>query len=142
MTTEKRIKILTESEVQEFYSPPLLTANDQRFFFALNERERQTCKTVRQRRARCMLVLLLGYFKAKPVVLMPRYHQLKADLTRCLSWRWFYSIHTRPERKRPYLQQNIRTYWLSRLVKQRPSPAFTRLPKQSGASLVGTTSSF
>jgi TnpA family transposase len=80
MTTEKRIKILTESEVQEFYSPPLLTANDQRFFFALNERERQTCKTVRQRRARCMLVLLLGYFKAKPVVLMPRYHQLKADL--------------------------------------------------------------
>lgn len=80
MTTQKRIKILTKSEVQEFYSPPRLTANDQRFFFALDERERLTCKRVRQRRTRCMLALLLGYFKAKPVVLTPRYHQLKIDL--------------------------------------------------------------
>ncbi len=80
MTTEKRLKLLTESEVQEFYSPPLLMANDQRFFFALNERERFICKKLRQRRTRCMLTLLLGYFKAKPVVLMPRYHQLKTDL--------------------------------------------------------------
>lgn len=80
MTTEKRIKILTESEVEEFYSPPPLTINDQRFFFALDERERLICKRVRQRRTRCMLALLLGYFKAKPVVLIPRYHQLKIDL--------------------------------------------------------------
>ncbi|MDF1797527.1 MAG: DUF4158 domain-containing protein [Coxiellaceae bacterium] len=80
MTTEKRIKILTESEAQEFYSPPLLTENDQRFFFSLDERERIICKRVRQRRTRCMLALLLGYFKAKPVVLTPRYHQLKGDL--------------------------------------------------------------
>jgi len=80
MTTEKRIKILTESEVQEFYSPPVLTANDQRFFFALDERELLLCKKVRQRRTRCMLALLLGYFKAKPVVLTPRYNQIKIDL--------------------------------------------------------------
>ena len=80
MATEKRIKILTESEVEEFYSPPPLTTNDQRFFFALDERERLICKRVRQRRTRCMLALLLGYFKAKPVVLIPRYHQLKIDL--------------------------------------------------------------
>jgi len=37
-------------------------------------------KKVRQRRTRCMMTLLLGYFKAKPVVLTPRYHQLKMDL--------------------------------------------------------------
>ncbi len=80
MTTQKRIKILTKSEVQKLYSPPLLTANDQRFFFALDERERLICKRVRQRRTRCMLALLLGYFKAKPVVLTPRYHRLKIDL--------------------------------------------------------------
>lgn len=80
MTIEKRIKILTESEVREFYNPPLLTANDQRFFFALNEREHLACKKVRQHRTRCMLALLLGYFKAKPVVITPRYHQLKTDL--------------------------------------------------------------
>ena len=80
MTTEKRIKILTESEVQEFYSPPLLTSNDQRFFFSFDEREHLACKKIRQRQTRCMLALLLGYFKAKPVVLTPRYHQLKTDL--------------------------------------------------------------
>jgi TnpA family transposase len=80
MATEKRIKIITESEVQEFYSPPLFTTNDQRFFFALDDREQEACKKVRQRRSRCMLTLLLGYFKAKPVILIPRYHQVKADL--------------------------------------------------------------
>ncbi len=80
MTTEKRIKILTESEVQEFYSPPLLTSNDQRFFFSFDDREHLSGKKIRQRQTRCMLALLLGYFKAKPVVLTPRYHQLKMDL--------------------------------------------------------------
>jgi hypothetical protein len=80
MATEKRIKIITESEAQELYSPPPFTANDQRFFFALDDREQEACKKVRQRRSRCMLTLLLGYFKAKPVILIPRYHQVKADL--------------------------------------------------------------
>lgn len=80
MTTEKRIKIITESEVQELYSPPPFIVNDQRFFFALDDREQEACKNVRQRRSRCMLTLLLGYFKAKPVILIPRYHQVKADL--------------------------------------------------------------
>ncbi|MBT6330921.1 MAG: DUF4158 domain-containing protein, partial [Kordiimonadaceae bacterium] len=80
MTTEKRTKILTESEVKEFYRPPTFTANDQRFFFALDVSEHEVCKKVRPRRARCMLMLLLGYFKAKPVVLIPRYHQIKVDL--------------------------------------------------------------
>jgi hypothetical protein len=80
MATEKRIKIITESEVQEFYSPPLFTTNDQRFFFALDDREQEAGKKVIQRRSRCILTLLLGYFKAKPVILIPRYHQIKVDL--------------------------------------------------------------
>jgi len=68
MATEKRIKIITESEVQELYSPLPLTASDQRFFFALDDRAAQEeCKKLRQRRSRCMLTLLLGYFKAKMI---------------------------------------------------------------------------
>jgi hypothetical protein len=39
MSTEKRIKILTGSEVLEFDSTPIFTANDPRFFFALDDRE-------------------------------------------------------------------------------------------------------
>jgi hypothetical protein len=61
MATEKRIKIITVSEVQEFYSPLLFTTSDQRFFFALDDREQEACKKVRPRRSRCMLTLLLGY---------------------------------------------------------------------------------
>jgi len=72
--------LLTESEAHECYSPPPFTANDQRFFFALDNREQEACKKVRQRRSRCMLTLLLGYFKAKPEILISRYHQVKADL--------------------------------------------------------------
>tara|TARA_A100001015_G_C14977555_1_gene707973 strand:- start:568 stop:1116 length:549 start_codon:yes stop_codon:yes gene_type:complete len=49
-------------------------------FFALEVSEHEVCKKVRPRRARCMLMLLLGYLKAKPLVLIPRYHQIKVDL--------------------------------------------------------------
>ncbi|WP_407252135.1 hypothetical protein [Klebsiella pneumoniae] len=37
-------------------------------------------KSLRHRGQRYMLVVLLGYFKAKPVVLNPGFHQIKQDL--------------------------------------------------------------
>ena len=47
MATEKRIKILTEAEAQELYSPPTFGINDQRFFFSLDDREYKVCKKIR-----------------------------------------------------------------------------------------------
>jgi hypothetical protein len=80
MAYSERILILTEAEQEVFYGNPQLTNNDQRYFFALNDKERKVANQLRGRRQRCMFVVLLGYFKSKPVVLQPRYFQLKDDL--------------------------------------------------------------
>jgi hypothetical protein len=80
MATEKRIKILTGTEIAELFGLPILNSNDQRFFFALNDAELAECKRIRKRDSRCMFVLLLGYFKVKPIMLSPGYHQIKQDL--------------------------------------------------------------
>ena len=78
--TEKRIKILSEPEVDELYSPPSFNEQDQRFFFSLNDADLQMAQRIRDRRNKCMFVVLLGYFRSKPIQIIPRYNQIKADL--------------------------------------------------------------
>ena len=56
MATEKRIKILTETEIAELFGPPILSSNDQRFFFTLNDAELAECNRIRERDHRCMFV--------------------------------------------------------------------------------------
>jgi len=73
MPTEKRLKILTETEIADLFGPPTLNSNEQRFFFALNEIELIHCQKIRRRDQRCMFVVLLGYFKVKPITLSPGY---------------------------------------------------------------------
>ncbi len=80
MAYSERVLILSEAEQEVFYGNPQLTNNDQRYFFALNDKERKVANQFRARRQRCMFVVLLGYFKAKPVELQPRYFQLKDNL--------------------------------------------------------------
>ena len=80
MATEKRIKILTETEIAELFGPPILSLNDQRFFFTLNDAELAECNRIRERDHRCMFVVLLGYFKVKPIMLSTGYHQITQDL--------------------------------------------------------------
>ncbi len=71
MAFEERVQILSEAEQDELYGPPAFTSADQRFFFSLNDKELAIAKSLRHRGQRYMLVVLLGYFKAKPVVLNP-----------------------------------------------------------------------
>jgi len=71
MATEKRIKILSEAEIDELYSAPIFNECDQRFFFTLNDAESDACRRIRSRQHKCMFVLLLGYFKSKPVLIVP-----------------------------------------------------------------------
>ncbi|MFT6286530.1 MAG: TnpA family transposase [Alcanivorax sp.] len=80
MAIQDRVLVLTEAEQAAFYGPPNFTANDQRYFFALNDKERSIAKKFLVRNQRCMFVVLLGYFKAKPVVLRPGFHSVKTDL--------------------------------------------------------------
>jgi hypothetical protein len=80
MATEKRINILTDAEFTELHAPPILGTNDRRFLFALNDAEMKEARKIRERKLRCIFVVLLGYFKVKPVVLSPGYYQLNHDL--------------------------------------------------------------
>ena len=80
MVTEKRLKILTEAEIGDLFGPPVLNHNDQRFFFTLNDHELAIAHKIRRRDQRCMFVVLLGYFKVKPITLRPGYHQIKQDI--------------------------------------------------------------
>ena len=81
MVFKERVQVLTAAEQTDFYSPPKLSLNDQRFLFELNDKEHLPEKKIRSRKQRCMFVVLLGYFKAKPIVLSPRFHQIKNDLS-------------------------------------------------------------
>ncbi len=81
MAFEERVQILTDAEQSNFYSPPVLTIEEQRFFFTLNDKERlEIPKFFRNRKLHCMFIVLFGYFKVKPVVPDPGYHQIKQDL--------------------------------------------------------------
>ena len=59
MAVQKRVLILNEAELKAFYGNPCLTTNDQRYFFALNDKERKAANQFRARRQRCMFVVLL-----------------------------------------------------------------------------------
>jgi hypothetical protein len=41
MAYNERVLILNEAEKEVFYGNPQLTSNDQRYFFALNDKERK-----------------------------------------------------------------------------------------------------
>ena len=77
---EKRVKILSEAEIDELYSPPTFNPQDQRFFFSLNDIKIRAMQKVRERRNKCMFVVLLGYFKSRPITITPKYNQIKVDL--------------------------------------------------------------
>jgi len=80
MAFEERVQILTDSEQSNLYDPPVLTIEEQRFFFTLNDKEQLETPKFQSRKLHCMFIVLFGYFKVKPVVLNPGYHQIKQDL--------------------------------------------------------------
>lgn len=78
---KQRIKILIESEVQELYSAPIFNESDQMFFFDMDEKEQRACDTYKTYEAKLYFVLLLGYFRRKPLMLEALPRQFRSDLT-------------------------------------------------------------
>lgn len=77
---DKRIEILTESEVEELYCVPQFTDADRESFFELDDAERALFSPRNDALTNAYRILLLGYFKYKPVVLNPTVAEVKADL--------------------------------------------------------------
>lgn len=81
MSKGKRLSILAEAEIEELYLPPVFSETDQRFFFTLNDRELEVINRIRDRKYRVVAIVLLGYFKSKPILLNPSFKSMQADLS-------------------------------------------------------------
>ena len=64
-TNSRRLSILTTQEIDDLFGLPSFTENDRRFFFDLNQAERDLVSSVYTISVAVHLILQLGYFKAK-----------------------------------------------------------------------------
>ena len=84
-TRGKRLSILSTSEITEIYSVPRFTINQKKHFFSLNANEEGAMKRLRTIHNRVFFVLLLGYFKAKPINVEFKLTEVQSDIDFILS---------------------------------------------------------
>ncbi len=78
--SDNRISILEESEIDELYGVPQFTDAQRDHFFDLDEAEKSLISPRNDPVTNAYRILLLGYFKCKPVVLNPTVAEVKDDL--------------------------------------------------------------
>lgn len=61
-------------------APPKYSIEEQRLYFATNDDEERAVSSIRNRSHKCFFIVLLGYFKSKPIVLSPSFGEVEADL--------------------------------------------------------------
>ena len=80
VTGYKRIKILSESEINDLYSLPKFTLEEQIVFFSLNKKEKQLIKKIHDIPSKVHAILQLGYFKVKGRLFSFDYKDVLSDL--------------------------------------------------------------
>ena len=80
MAIKNELSILTKAEQADLYSPPILSLEQQRLYFTLNEIELTELKRFRLRNHRCYFIALLGYFKSKPIILASSFSLIFDDM--------------------------------------------------------------
>jgi len=80
MAFHKRLTVLIDSEINDLYGPPKYSIEEQRLYFTLNDDEEQALLSIRNRSHKCFFIVLLGYFKSKPIVLSPSFGEVEDDL--------------------------------------------------------------
>lgn len=78
--TPKRIHILTADEIKDLYSRPLFNQAEREEFFALDEDILKVLDGMDKLATKLYLVLLIGYFRAKPVVPKFTLREVKEDV--------------------------------------------------------------
>lgn len=63
--TEKRLKILSEAEIEELFGQPHFTPEEQVIYFSLSPSEELALRELRTFESRAYFILQLGYFKAQ-----------------------------------------------------------------------------
>jgi len=90
-----RIQILTEQEVHELYSRPAFNQNEREEFFSIDPSIEKALSNMGKIETKIYLILLIGYFRAKPVVPQFRLRDVKQDVD------YIYATHF-PNRKPKY----------------------------------------
>ena len=80
MTSQgKRLSLFSLPEVQELYSVPRFSPYERECFFTLTDEEYAAANRLNSYRNRIHLVLMLGYFKVKPVCLVYGWKDIAED---------------------------------------------------------------
>ena len=75
----KRIHILTSSEVTELYSLPNFSKAEREDYFSLDKESQKIVNSLRQPETRLYFILLLGYFRYRPIVSNVLFSNVKPD---------------------------------------------------------------
>ena len=78
--TDRRLKILTDSEIKELYGLPDFTPEEQEKYFSLSAKEDEMVRNLRSVASKVHFILLLGYFKAKKVFFIFVTDNVEADI--------------------------------------------------------------
>ena len=78
--SNKRISILSVAEIAELYTIPRFTLDQRKHFFSLNPNEEGAMKRLRHLQNKAYFILLLGYFRYKPIYAEFNLTDIKADL--------------------------------------------------------------
>ena len=105
----KRLSILAAPEIQDLYSIPKLNAQEQEYFFSLNDEELAIVNRLNTTRNRIHLILMLGYFRIKRVCQIYQWHEIVDD---------YYHVAQRYYPKASKKKKNINRQTRSELYKK------------------------
>jgi TnpA family transposase len=79
-TNKKRIQILSDAEVIDIYTRPAFNHLEREEYFVLDTATLATINTMTKLETKVYLILLIGYFRAKPVVPMFQLQEVRDDV--------------------------------------------------------------
>ena len=116
---QKRLRILSQTEIETLYGRPRFTQDEQSEYFTLSQAEKTLLRDLRAEHTPCYFILQLGYFKAKQMFFSFDFHDVEDDVQYILEQ---YFPHTKMDdlkavNKRTNLRQRatILTFYKYRL---------------------------
>ncbi len=77
---DRKLKILTPNEIKDLYSIPCFNQLQRSQYFELSEDEADVLETLDMLATKVYFILLLAYFKVKPVIHRVKFRDCKADV--------------------------------------------------------------
>jgi len=79
-STVRRIKILSDAEINELYGLPSFNHADREDFFSLDDETQLLVDECRRIETKCYFILLLGYFRSKPIIFNFSFSEVQSDV--------------------------------------------------------------